>query len=81
MEPVVRNEKQLGAALRRFRKATSRTQSDLAGDTGKRQATISTLEGGAGTLETLFSVLSVLELEIIVRPRKRSKFPALGDLF
>lgn len=82
MEPIARNEKQLGAALRRFRKATGRTQGDLAGDTGKRQATVSTLEAGAGTLESLFSVLSALELELVIRPRGRSKTPAdLADLF
>lgn len=81
MEPTARNEKQLGAALRRFRKAASRTQGDLAGDTGKRQATISTLEAGTGTLETLFSVLSVLELELVVRPRRRTGDMDMGDLF
>ena len=76
MEPIVRSEKQLAAAIRRFRKLADMTQGDLA-----TQATISNLESGSGTLETLFAALSALELEIVVRRRSRGQTPDMGDLF
>ncbi|KAK0332652.1 hypothetical protein LTR94_024015 [Friedmanniomyces endolithicus] len=41
------------------------SQTDLAGQIGKRQATISNLESGAGTLKTFFAVLAALELELV----------------
>lgn len=82
MQPVARNEQQLAAAIRRFRKAGNLTQGDLAGKAGKRQGTISNLEGGAGTLETLFAALGALELELVVRPRRHGgSTPDMGDLF
>ncbi|CAN7609335.1 helix-turn-helix domain-containing protein [Phenylobacterium sp. LjRoot164] len=81
MDQVIRDERQLAAALRRERKRLSLTQSDLASSAQKRQATISNLEAGAGgTLETLFSVLRALELELVVRPRKRGP-STYDDLF
>lgn len=81
MDQIVRDERQLAAALRRERKRSNLTQSDLASSAQKRQATISNLETGAGgTLETLFSVLRALELELVVRPRKRGS-STQGDLF
>lgn len=82
MLAIARNEKQLAAALRRSRKLASLTQTDLAVAVDKRQATISNLESGAGgTLETLFAVLAALELELVVRPRRKADTPGLGDLF
>ncbi|MBX9576049.1 MAG: helix-turn-helix domain-containing protein [Caulobacteraceae bacterium] len=81
MQPVVRNEKQLAVALRRFRKAQNMTQGDLAVRANRRQATISNLENGSSTLETLFAALSALELEIIVQPRSHSRAPDIGDIF
>ncbi len=82
MQSVARNEQQLAAAIRRFRKARDVTQDDLAEKIAKRQATVSNLEGGAGTLETLFAVLGALELELVVRPRVPSgPTPDIGDLF
>lgn len=81
MEPIVRSEKQLAAAIRRFRKLADMTQGDLANRANKRQATISNLESGSGTLETLFAALSALELEIVVRRRSRGRTPDIGDLF
>lgn len=81
MEPVVRSEKQLAAAIRRFRKLADLTQGALATKANKRQATISNLESGSGTLESLFATLAALELEIVVRPRRRGQAPEIGDLF
>ena len=77
-----RTSQQLGASLRRHRKKRGITQGDLGGLINKRQATISSLESGAGgTLETLLAVLSALDLELVVRPRSKSAAADLGDVF
>lgn len=82
MDQVIRDEKQLAAELRRQRKRADLTQTELAISAQKRQATISNLENGeGGTLETLFSVLRALELELVVRPRIRDRILNPGDLF
>ncbi len=82
MDQVVRDERQLAAALRRQRKRADLTQSDLAMSAQKRQATISNLENGSGgTLDTLFSVLRALELELVVRPRIRNQLSNQGNEF
>jgi len=73
MEDFARTSKQLGAALRRRRRAQSLTQAELGDRAGLRQATISALESGAGTarLETLFDALSALGAEVSVKDRRR----------
>jgi HTH-type transcriptional regulator / antitoxin HipB len=82
MIPAIRIPRQLGAELRRYRKQRKMTQDGLSRTTSKRQATISTLESaGSGTLETLFAVLSALDLEIAIRPRSKGDRAKLGDIF
>jgi HTH-type transcriptional regulator/antitoxin HipB len=82
MDQVTRTPKQLGATLRRYRKQGGSTQSSLAERISKRQATVSSLESsGSGALETLFAVLSALDLELVVRPRTKSSTDRLGDIF
>jgi HTH-type transcriptional regulator / antitoxin HipB len=82
MIPAIRTPRQLGAELRRYRKQRKMTQDGLSRTTSKRQATISTLESaGSGTLETLFAVLSALDLEIAIRPRSKGDRARLGDIF
>ena len=82
MAPALRTPQQLGAELRRSRKTRNLTQADISAQVGKRQATVSNLEAaGSGTLETLFAVLSVLDLELTLRPRSKSDRSKLGDIF
>lgn len=82
MDIIVRNESQLAASLKRFRKKADLTQTELGRAAQLRQATISELEAGKGaTLETLFTVLAVLNLELVVRPRRAVDDAALADLF
>ncbi|MCY1649151.1 helix-turn-helix transcriptional regulator [Caulobacter sp. SL161] len=82
MDPVARTEIQLAAALRRHRKQAGLTQTDLAAAAQMRQATISGLETGAGgTLATLFAVLTALNLELVVRPRRSGGAHDLEDMF
>lgn len=78
----IRTLKQLGAELRRRRKSLGLTQNNISGQTGKRQATLSSLESvGHGTLETLFAVLSALNLELELRPRDKSNRKEIEDIF
>jgi HTH-type transcriptional regulator / antitoxin HipB len=82
MNSASRTPKQLGTELRRYRKKSGLTQADLSNRVGKRQATISNLEiEGSGALETLFAVLSALDLELAVRPRSKGDSVKLGDIF
>ncbi len=82
MDLIARNEAQLAATLRRFRKKANLTQGGLGDATQMRQATISELESGSGgRLETLFAVLAALNLELVVRPRDANEKIALEDLF
>lgn len=82
MELPARNEAQLAASLRRFRKKAGLTQGSLGQRAQVRQATISELETGSGAkLETVFAILSALDLELVVRPRQISGAQALEDLF
>ena len=82
MTTALRTQNQLGAELRRYRKKLNLTQDDLGRRISKRQATISSLESdGSGTLETLFSVLSALDIELVLRPRSKGDRAKLGDIF
>jgi HTH-type transcriptional regulator / antitoxin HipB len=82
MDTALRTQTQLGAELRRYRKKKNLTQDSLRRLIGKRQATISSLESsGNGTLETLFAVLSALDVEFVLRPRSRSGRAKIGDIF
>lgn len=82
MDQVTRTPSQLGAALRRSRKTHELTQRDLGLLVNKRQATVSNLEAvGTGTIDTLFAVLSALDLELVVRPRTKRSATQLGDVF
>ncbi len=82
MDQTSRTPDQLGAALRRERKKRGLTQGELGALINKRQATISALESGeGGTLETLFAALAALDLEIVVRSRRKGAVADLGDIF
>ena len=82
MEQIARTSKQIGAAIRRCRRAAGLSQGQLGAKTNLRQATISALEHGEpGTeLRTLTEVMTALGLEMVVR--ERSTAPAtIEDLF
>ena len=83
MAQPTRTQSQLGAFIRRTRKTASLTQSQLAELINKRQATISNLEsaGAGANLDTLFAVLSALDLELILRPRSKANIEELRDIF
>lgn len=73
---AIRNSIDLGAALERIRRTKELTQKEVGQQAVVKQALISTLESGAaGTrLSTLFKVLAALNLEIVLRPRRKSNW-------
>lgn len=82
-EQIARTPKQIGAAVRRRRRALGLNQNDVSTKMQLRQATISGLEAGeAGTqLRTLFGVLTALDLELVVRPRTKASTDKIEDIF
>ncbi len=82
-DQIARNEKQLGAILRRARKQSGLTQGALGDHIHLRQGTVSRLEAGepAVQLRTLMAALSALDLELVVRPRSKASAADIEDLF
>jgi HTH-type transcriptional regulator/antitoxin HipB len=83
VEQIARTPKQVGDALRRRRRSLGMHQKDLSGKAGLRQGTISDVEAGEpGTkLQTLFDVLTALDMEVVVRPRTKASTDKIEDLF
>lgn len=73
---IIRNNKELGEAIRRARLRRNFVQVDLARKASVRQALISELENGATTakLDTVLKVLAALKLDLSVVPRGKAKF-------
>ncbi|MFC3204768.1 helix-turn-helix domain-containing protein [Aquamicrobium soli] len=82
-DQIARNEKQLGAILRRARKQAGLTQGTLGDHIRLRQGTVSRLEAGepAVQLRTLMAALSALDLELVVRPRSKASAADIEDMF
>lgn len=73
---AIRSNKDLGAAIRRARKAQKLKQADLAMKASLRQPLISELENGTSnaTMDTVLKVLAALELDLTVVPRRKVIF-------
>lgn len=71
-EPRVRSASALGRVVRAARQSQGMTQSDLAELARTNRYSLAQLEEGDTTkaIERLFDVLSALELELTVRPRR-----------
>jgi HTH-type transcriptional regulator / antitoxin HipB len=80
---MIRDAKQLGAALQRERKRQRLTQSQLAQRAGVRQQTISAVEGGKprSELQVIFDIMTALGLEFSLGARSAHAAPDLEDLF
>jgi HTH-type transcriptional regulator/antitoxin HipB len=74
MNSLARDPKQIGNAIRRARKAQKLAQKDLGAKAGLRQETISLIENGnpSARIETLLTVLAVLDLEFQITSRSKS---------
>ena len=68
MGKIIRNNKDLGEAIRRARKNMDLRQVDVAQKASVRQALVSDLENGATTakLDTVMRVLAALDMDLLV---------------
>ncbi len=77
---AITSPEDLGRTIRRYRKKRGLTQAEVGKKFNIRQASVSNLENGTPgiSLDTMFSILSALSLEIHLEPRdKPSKHEAL----
>ena len=83
MTQLARSTTQIGNVIKRQRRAAGLTQQELAERLGVRQATVSSVEAGAGgtKLSTLFDMLAALDLELTVAPRSGGTHTPLEDIF
>lgn len=82
MDQIVRTSAHIGAALKRRRRSLNLSQGALGEKISLRQATISSLEtGDRGTrLSTLLDAMAALGLELVIRPRTRSRSDDSDDV-
>ena len=83
MQQSARTAKQIGAIIRRARRRTGMSQTDLGAKSGLRQATISRLERGESEtlLSTFMGALYALGLEIVIDKRGKVVAKDLEDMF
>jgi HTH-type transcriptional regulator/antitoxin HipB len=76
MGKTIRNNKDLGEAMRLARKNKALRQVDIAQKASVRQALISELENGATTakLDTVIKVLAALDMDLSIVPRRKTDF-------
>lgn len=76
MPVAVRNNKELGEAIRARRLKKDLRQVDLARKASVRQALISELENGAisARLDTVLKVLAALDLDLAIATRRKAGF-------
>jgi HTH-type transcriptional regulator/antitoxin HipB len=76
MEKIIRNNKDLGEAIRRARKNMDLRQVDVAQKASVRQALVSDLENGVTTakLDTVIRVLAALDMDLSIIPRRKAGF-------
>lgn len=83
MNELARDQKQIGNLVRRARKKRGLSQAELGEMSGRRQATISQIETGnpAARVETILTVLAVLDLELRIVPRSKGAADAIEEIF
>ena len=76
MGKIIRNNKDLGEAIRHARKSKNLRQVDVAQKASVRQALVSELENGATTakIDTVTRVLAALDLDLSIVPRSKTGF-------
>jgi len=76
MTKAVRNNKELGEAIRAARVGRKMRQVDVARKASLRQALISEMENGATSarVDTVFKVLAALELDLAIIARRSAGF-------
>lgn len=83
LEVATRAPDQLGVAITRLRLQAALTQEKLAKSAGIRQATVSKTERGVGSTEikTIYAICAALGLELVLRPRRKTRDFRPEDLF
>jgi len=83
MRKVARSPDDLGHVLKQYRLSAELNQSDLAEKIASTQMSISRLESGdvGQKMTQIFKLLSVLNLEIEIRPRQVTSAQDVADLF
>lgn len=83
MAQLVRTARQLGAAMSNERLRQQLTQQSLSGITGIGQKTISQIEAGKKgvKLETLFTLLAALGIELQLSARSKSEDQQIDEIF
>ncbi len=76
MGRIIRNNNDLGEAIRRARKSQDLRQVDVAQKASVRQALVSNIENGATTskLDTVIRVLAALDMDLSIVPRSKAGF-------
>ena len=76
MRKVIRNNKDLGEAIRRIRKDKGLRQVDVARKASVRQALVSDLENGVTMArhDTVTRVLAALDMDLAIVPRCKAEF-------
>jgi HTH-type transcriptional regulator/antitoxin HipB len=76
MGKIIRNNRDLGEAIRLARKNQDLRQVDVAQKASVRQALVSDLENGATTakLDTVIKVLAALDMDLSIVPRRKAGF-------
>jgi transcriptional regulator with XRE-family HTH domain len=62
--PNIKTAAQLGLAIKRLRKQQGLSQGDLSSSMNMRQPTISDIENGRGTLDSLFKIVQALNINL-----------------
>ena len=83
MDQIARTPVQLGAVLRRSRRAAKLSQQMLGEKAGLWQETISKIEAGqkATKIATIFDLLAALDLEMLIQPRTKGSAADIEDAF
>jgi len=76
MGKIIRNNKDLGEAIRLARRNEGLRQVDLALKASVRQALVSELENSAtmAKLDTVIRMVAALDMDLSIVPRKKAKF-------
>lgn len=79
----MRTTRQIGTAIRRYRRQQQLTQDALGRRVCVRQATISKLEAGepATQLRVLMDTLMALDLELVIQPRSKASIADVEESF
>ncbi len=76
MRKIIRNNKDLGEAIRWARRNKGLRQVDVARKASVRQALVSDLENGVTTAryDTVIRVLAALDMDLSIVPRRKAEF-------